>query len=196
MPKKTKPAEPELLTVPGSPPWQPQQIAHVRTLDLIPNPRNAKKHPAKQIEMLAGSIRSFGFVGVILIDRNQQIIAGHGRWEAAKKVGLDKVPCVVADHLTPAQCLALGLADNRLSELGEVDEDMLDAVLQDLDQQGFAIDDLGFDDTTLAKLAAEAPQREAEPPSWNLLVPCSSADDRAKVSATLTAAGINHHPVG
>jgi ParB/RepB/Spo0J family partition protein len=80
-----------------------RQILLVAIGDLIPDPDNPRKHGHAQISAIARSIESFGFNAPILVDRNNKIVAGHGRYEAAKLLGLDKVPVILLDHLTPTQ---------------------------------------------------------------------------------------------
>lgn len=92
-------------------------IKRVSISDLKPYENNAKRHGKKQIERLAESIKEFGFVSPILIDKNNVIIAGHGRYEAAYTLGMEKVPCVCIEGLSEDQKKAYILADNRLSEL-------------------------------------------------------------------------------
>ena len=106
--------------------------------------RNAKDHPEKQVEMLCRSIQEFGFNSPILIDANSVIIAGHGRFEAAKRLKLETVPCVRIEHLTEKQVAAYRLADNKISEFGEVNMDFLSEELSFLDLNGFDMDSLGF----------------------------------------------------
>ena len=81
-------------------------------------PRNAKKHNAAQVQQIARSIEVFGFNNPVLIDSNGEIIAGHGRFEAAQLLQLDKVPCIILEHLNDEQKRAFRIADNRLSEQG------------------------------------------------------------------------------
>ena len=81
-------------------------------------PRNAKKHDAVQVQQIARSIEVFGFNNPVLIDSDGEIIAGHGRFEAAQLLQLEKVPCVVLGHLNDEQKRAFRIADNRLSEQG------------------------------------------------------------------------------
>ncbi len=90
----------------------PLVIEHLPTGALRPYPRNARTHSPKQIEQIAASIREFGFNNPVLIDRHAEIIAGHGRVEAARKLGHDTVPCVRLEHLTEAHKRAYILADN------------------------------------------------------------------------------------
>ena len=84
---------------------------------LKPYDRNARTHSTKQISQIAASIKAFGFNNPVLIDRDGGIIAGHGRVEAAKSLGLETVPCVRLDHLDDAQKRAYILADNKLAEV-------------------------------------------------------------------------------
>ncbi|MCR5844384.1 MAG: ParB/Srx family N-terminal domain-containing protein, partial [Oscillospiraceae bacterium] len=82
---------------------------------LIPYINNARTHSPEQIKKLRASLREFGFVNPVIIDREYNVIAGHGRIMAAKEEGITEVPCVYADHLTEAQKKAYILADNRMA---------------------------------------------------------------------------------
>lgn len=108
--------------------------------------RNNKKHPDKQIELLAANIKEFGFTNPILLDENNNIIAGHGRYLAAKRLNLSKVPCIELSDLSPTQVKALRIADNRVAELAETDMEMLKIEIDDLEMEDFDIDLLGCDD--------------------------------------------------
>src|SRR5258706_10919892 len=88
---------------------------------LVPYERNPRTHSEEQITQIAASIAQFGFVNPVLVDKDAGIIAGHGRLRAALKLGLDRVPVIVLDHLTPAQRKAYLLADNRLAESAGLD---------------------------------------------------------------------------
>jgi ParB-like chromosome segregation protein Spo0J len=113
---------------------------------LIPYARNARKHSDEQVAQLAASIREFGFNAPVLVDSENGIIAGHGRVLAARKLGLEAVPCLRLDHLTDTQRKAYILADNRLAELGGGwDEEMLGIELADLREVDFDLDLAGFD---------------------------------------------------
>ena len=116
---------------------------------LIPYENNAKKHSQKQLDKLSQSISEFGFIAPVLIDGDNNIIAGHGRVEAAKQIGLDKVPCVRVEGLTDKQRRAYILADNKLSEFGEWDIEMVHAELDalfDADLGEFNLESLEFPD--------------------------------------------------
>ncbi len=99
---------------------------------LRPYARNARTHSPKQIAQIAASIREFGFNNPVLIDRHAEILAGHGRVEAARKLGLETVPCVRLEHLDEAQKRAYILADNRLAEKAGWDREILAIELQHL----------------------------------------------------------------
>lgn len=102
--------------------------------------RNAKVHSKKQIGQIADSISTFGFTNPILIDEDYHILAGHGRVEAAKHLGMETVPCVRLDHMSEAQKRAYVIADNRLAENAGWDQDILAIELGEL-----AALDLDFD---------------------------------------------------
>lgn len=93
-------------------------IEHIPTDALVPYARNAKKHDPSQVGSIAASIKEFGFNNPVLIDKDNGIIAGHGRVLAAQKLGLESVPCLRLSHLTDNQKRAYILADNRLAEMG------------------------------------------------------------------------------
>jgi hypothetical protein len=83
---------------------------------LRPDPRNPRKHSRVQVRAIARSIEAFGFNAPILVDKRNQIVAGHGRYEAAQLLGLESIPIISLDHLTEAQARAYLLADNKLAE--------------------------------------------------------------------------------
>lgn len=112
--------------------------------DLRPYGRNTRRHSDRQLDLIAQSIRSFGFVNPVLIDRDRTIVAGHGRYEAAKRLGLAEVPVVFLDHLTPAEVKAYRIADNRLAELSDWNEDLLRLEIGDLVEMELA-GDLDFE---------------------------------------------------
>jgi DNA modification methylase len=122
------------------------KIEQIATDKLIPYARNAKKHDAAQVSKIAGSIREFGFNNPVLIDKDNGIIAGHGRVMAAQSLSLDTVPCIRLGHLTDTQRRAYILADNRLAEMGGGwDEEMLKLELADLAALGLDVTEIGFD---------------------------------------------------
>ena len=118
----------------------PLKIEHRPPGDLKPYARNARTHSKKQIAQIAASIDRFGFNNPVLVDKDGAIIAGHGRVEAAKSLGLETVPIIRLEHLTDAERRAYILADNRLAEKAGWDREILAIELQNL-----MADDLEFD---------------------------------------------------
>lgn len=119
---------------------------------LVPYARNARTHSKEQILQLRASIREFGFVNPVIVDKDLNIIAGHGRILAAKEEGFTEVPCVFAEHLTESQKRAYIIADNRLALNAGWDAEMLSVEIADLQGSDFDISLLGFDDAELNKL--------------------------------------------
>lgn len=119
---------------------------------LVPYARNARTHSKEQVLQLRASLREFGFVNPVIVDKDYNIIAGHGRILAAKEEGIAEVPCVFAEHLTEAQKKAYILADNRLALNAGWDAEMLSVEIADLQGADFDIALLGFDDAELNKL--------------------------------------------
>ena len=119
---------------------------------LVPYQNNARTHSPEQINKLRSSLREFGFINPVIIDRNYGIIAGHGRAIAAREEGINEVPCVFADHLTEAQKKAYIIADTRMALDAGWDEELLRIEIEEL--QGMDFDPLltGFDEKELSKL--------------------------------------------
>ncbi|MFR3141185.1 MAG: site-specific DNA-methyltransferase [Lacrimispora saccharolytica] len=119
---------------------------------LVPYVNNARTHSPEQIKKLRSSLREFGFINPVIIDRDYGVIAGHGRILAAKEEGIKEVPCVFADHLTEAQKKAYIIADNRMAMDAGWDEELLRVEIEAL--QGMDFDPLltGFDEKELAAL--------------------------------------------
>jgi DNA modification methylase len=119
---------------------------------LVPYTRNARTHSKEQILQLRASLREFGFVNPVIVDKDLNVIAGHGRILAAKEEGIGEVPCVFAEHLTEAQKRAYIIADNRLALNAGWDDEMLSVEIADLQGADFDISLLGFNDAELNKL--------------------------------------------
>ena len=100
--------------------------------EIRPYGKNARRHSDKQVELIARSIRSFGFINPILVDRDNVIVGGHGRFEAAQRLGLIEVPVVLLDHLGPEEIRAYRIADNRIAELSDWDDEILRLEISDL----------------------------------------------------------------
>ena len=119
---------------------------------LVPYVNNARTHSKEQITKLRSSLREFGFINPVIIDRDFNVIAGHGRILAAKEENIEKVPCVFVDYLTEAQKKAYILADNRFALDAGWDEDMLRIEIEALQSMDFNLDLTGFDSKELADL--------------------------------------------
>ena len=126
----------------------------VSTDKLIPYANNSRTHSKEQILKLRSSLREFGFINPIIIDKNFNVIAGHGRLTAAKEENFDKVPCIFADHMTDAQKKAYILADNRMALDAGWDTELLAIEMEELQNLGFNLDLTGFDDSEIANLFA------------------------------------------
>jgi hypothetical protein len=124
----------------------PLAVARRRIDELKLNPRNPRRHDRRQIRQIARSIEAFGFNVPVLIDRNDRVVAGHGRVEAATSLGISEVPTIRLEHLTEAQAKAFTIADNRLTDTSTWDERLLAETLQELSIQDldFTIEATGF----------------------------------------------------
>jgi len=129
---------------------------------LVPYARNARTHSDAQVATIAASIAEFGFLNPILVDTNAGILAGHGRLLAARKLGLERVPVVILDHLSETQKRAYILADNRTAEQAGWDDAILRAELADLKAADVELATLGFSDDDLKALLAEVEPETAE----------------------------------
>ena len=135
-------------------------ITYKATADLLPYINNAKKHSADQVAMLAASIKEFGFNNPILTDGDNGVIAGHGRLQAAQKLGLETVPTIELSHLSGAQKKAYILADNRLGEVGtEWDMELVNLELEALQGLEFDLSLTGFE----LELGDEEPDYQGDP---------------------------------
>ncbi len=123
---------------------QPTALEQIAIGELMPNPDNARTHSKHQVEQLRRSLREFGAVAPILIDGENNVIAGHGRLMAAQAEGWQEFPCVRIEHLTPEQLRAYALADNRLAEMADWDMALVSAELTALEDAGFDISLTGF----------------------------------------------------
>ena len=124
-------------------------IKKVKVSDLIPYANNSRTHSDEQVLQIASSIKEFGFLNPIIIDGDNGIIAGHGRVMAAKKLGIDELPCIDASHLTEAQKKAYIIADNKLAlnagwddEILRIEFDALKELDFDLELTGFSLDEI------------------------------------------------------
>ena len=128
--------------------------------EVIPYENNPRRND-EAISLVANSIKEFGWQQPLVIDKDNVIVAGHTRWEAAQELGLTKVPCVVADELTPEQIKAYRLADNKVAEASGWDFGALDEELSELN--GIDMTQFGFDeleDIDVDGMFEDAPEKE------------------------------------
>lgn len=135
--------------------WLADKIKQWPTAKLLPYARNARTHSDEQVAQIAASIAEFGFTNPILAGSDGVIVAGHGRLAAAHKLGLEQVPVVVLEHLSPTQRRALVIADNRIAENAGWDDAMLRVELAALQDDDFDLSLTGFDADALAELMAD-----------------------------------------
>lgn len=146
---------------------------------LRPYENNARTHSPEQVDKLRASLREFGFVNPILVDRDYGIIAGHGRLMAAQAEGMAEVPCVFVEHLTETQKRAYILADNKLAELAGWDEGLLELEIGDLSALDFDIGIIGFGEGDFDGI--ERPEKEPTTEKTNpydkhhVLITCDAA---------------------
>lgn len=165
-------------------------IKNVTVTDLIPYAKNTKKHDKTQIDNVAESIRQYGFVQPLVIDKNNEVVIGHCRLLAAKQLGMKEVPCVCVDDLTEEQVKALRIVDNKSNE-SEWDLDLLADELADVDLSAFDFDfgvSLDEDDT-------ETKEREeiALNESVSVVVECSDDEEAEAIFERLSEEGYKCH---
>lgn len=142
---------------------------------LIPYVNNARTHSKEQINKLRASIREFGFINPVIIDRDYNVIAGHGRILASQEEGIDKVPCVFVDYLTDAQKKAYIIADNRMALDADWDEELLKIEIESLKDDDFDLSFTGFDESELLDLFGDDIKSKVEDDNFDL----SSALEKA-----------------
>ena len=142
---------------------------------LIPYVNNARTHSKEQINKLRASIREFGFINPVIIDRDYNVIAGHGRILASQEEGIDKVPCVFVDYLTDAQKKAYIIADNRMALDADWDEELLKIEIESLKDENFDLSFTGFDESELLDLFGDDSKGKVEDDNFDL----SSALEKA-----------------
>ena len=133
---------------------------------LHPNPQNARTHGERQIHQIGKSIRTFGFNNPIIVNRKNQIIAGHGRWRAAIWLGMVEIPTIVLEDLTEDHIRAYILADNKLAENAAWDKEILAIELQylvSIESPDLDLDALGFDIPEIDLILGDSPQAVSEP---------------------------------
>ena len=152
---------PERAAVPS---FSQKQLVYRRLSDLRPYARNARTHSRRQVAQIAESIRQFGFTNPVLVSGDGEIIAGHGRVEAARLLGLAEVPTLVLDHLSEAERRAYVLADNKLALNAGWDQELLAIELQGLIELGFEVELTGFSTVEIDLVLEQAGESRATLP--------------------------------
>ena len=135
-----------------SKPWPAEEVTRRAIAELTPADGNPRTHSSAQIDQLVASIEEWGWTIPILIDEDDQIIAGHGRVMAAEKMGLEEVPCMTARGWSKAQKRAYVIADNQLAVNAGWDEDLLKLEFEALGEMEFAIELTGFSTDAIREL--------------------------------------------
>jgi ParB-like chromosome segregation protein Spo0J len=142
---------------------------------LVPYAKNSRTHSEEQIAQIAASIKEWGFTTAVLVDEQGGIIAGHGRVLAARKLGMDTLPVMVAEGWSEPQKRAYIIADNKLALNADWDNELLALELGDLSNLGFDIDLIGFTAGEIAKLTFEekdlypdSSTKEINPDDYNM----------------------------
>lgn len=144
------------------------QMELVPTDKLIPYVNNARTHSAEQVNKLRASLREFGFINPVIVDKDLNVIAGHGRILAAKEEKIPEVPCVYVDYLTEAQKKAYILADNRMAMDAGWDEELLRVEIEALQAEAFDVSLTGFDEKEISDLFKDSNGTGAEDDDFDL----------------------------
>lgn len=150
------------------------EIVNLAVADIIPYENNPRIND-KAVKGVANSIKEFGFRNPIIVDAGNVIICGHTRLKAAKKLGYETVPCIVASDLTPEQVTALRLADNKVAEKAEWDEDALREELNKILE--IDMSDFGFLEADLKEDTEEKYSQEIKPPIYEITGADPSLDE-------------------
>lgn len=168
---------------------------NVKTFNLKSYSNNSRIHSENQINQIAGSIKEFGFTNPCLIDSENNLIAGHGRLEAAKKLKLSEVPCIVIDDLTKAQKVALIIADNKIALNSNWDFELLKIEIDFLTEENFNLDLTGFDSEEIEGIFDNTEQNEfieqknISCEKLQIIVDCISEKEQQNLLSRLTKDG-------
>uniref|UniRef100_A8GLM9 ParB domain protein nuclease n=1 Tax=Serratia proteamaculans (strain 568) TaxID=399741 RepID=A8GLM9_SERP5 len=155
--------------------------------EIIGYGRNARTHNEKQLLQIVASIKEYGWTNPILVDENNVIIAGHGRIEAAARLALTDVPCIVLRNLTENQKKAYRIADNQIPLNAGWDEELLSAELAELAEEDYNVDMIGFSQEELNKLL------EVDIPAGGVEIPFETDESRSGVK--LQYVGFDGHKI-
>lgn len=173
-----------------------RQIVMLPVGEVLPYEKNPRKN-AKAIKYVKESIRKFGFKQPIVVDYKRVVICGHTRLEAAKSLGMDEVPCIVANDLTDAQVKALRLADNKVAEFSEWDDPLLNdellelADISDIDMGDFGFGEIeGLDDEEAEKKEADVEKEASLTDCFQVIVECSDEEEQQAIFEKLSGEGL------
>jgi len=175
--------------------WPADKVERRLVAELIPYARNARTHSDAQVAQIAASITEWGWTTPVLVDETGSIIAGHGRVMAARKLGLEDVPVMVASGWTEAQKKAYVLADNQLALNAGWDIDLLKIEVGDLDAEGFNLDLIGFDQIELAKFFDQESifdkdlKEQKYKEVFNIIIECQDETEQEKIFNRLNTEG-------
>jgi ParB-like chromosome segregation protein Spo0J len=175
--------------------WIANKVEHWSIDKLIPYARNPRTHTPAQIDQIAASIAEFGFTNPILVGSDGMIVAGHGRLEAARKLGLKTVPVIVLDHLTPTQRRALVIADNKLALNAGWDEELLSLELAELQDLDYDLELTGFSHEELNRLLSvetddvKSYANQEVKEQFIVLVECNGEKEQCELIERLTSEG-------
>jgi len=173
------------------------KIEFVEVADLIPDARNSRTHSEAQIAAIAGSIAEFRWTSPILINGKNKILSGHARVLAARKLGIEKAPCVRLTHLTEAQERAYVIADNRLAEFGSGwDVEILKIEVDELKRLDFDFKKIGWDEPELEIILNPKDKINSSPEvkiktQWLIIVECKDESEQIKILEKCLAEGWN-----
>ena len=165
------------------------EIIMKKTTDIVPYENNPRRN-TEAVKYVANSIKEFGFKQPIVIDKDGVIVAGHTRWLASRTLGLEEVPCIMADDLTAEQIKAYRLADNKVAELATWD---YDALLEELGEISIDMTDFGFslDDFEDEEETIETDDKDAKiEEKWTVLIDCVDEQEAQEKYDMLTEMGI------
>ena len=169
------------------------KIEYKQVTEIIPYINNPRDNEAA-VDRVAASIAEFGFNVPLVIDKDNVIITGHTRHKAAKKLGLDKIPCIYADKLTKAQIKAYRIADNKVSEFAKWNKDLLSMELEQLQELDYDTELTGFDVDEIDKLLGVTPEdikdlSDEVAETYEVIIECINETEQEQIYNSLIGEG-------
>ena len=175
--------------------WPADHVERRSVESLIPYARNARTHSDEQVAQIAASIKEWGWTTPVLVDETGQIIAGHGRVMAARKLGLEEIPVMVASGWSEAQRRAYVLADNKIALNSGWDMDLLKVELQDIGEMSFDLDKIGFSVEEMTSFFVETenenniPEQKELKNTFEVAIECENEMQQEDIFNRLTQEG-------